>query len=55
MTESDEDPGQKPATWENVVVGKVKEVLGEATGDDELAAEGETQQDVAHELHHHHE
>jgi uncharacterized protein YjbJ (UPF0337 family) len=52
MTEPDDDPGQAPATWENVVVGKVKEVIGELTGDDELAAEGESQEHVARELHH---
>jgi uncharacterized protein YjbJ (UPF0337 family) len=50
MTEPDDAPIDAPATWENVVVGKAKEVLGRALGDDGLAAEGEDQEDVAHEV-----
>lgn len=43
-------PSESPATWENVVVGKAKEALGRAVGDDALVAEGESQEDVAHEV-----
>ena len=41
---------ERPATWENVAVGKVKHVLGEALGDEELATEGEEQEEIAHEV-----
>jgi uncharacterized protein YjbJ (UPF0337 family) len=50
MTEPDDAPTEAPATWENVVVGKAKEMLGHALGDDERAAEGEDQEEVAHEV-----
>jgi uncharacterized protein YjbJ (UPF0337 family) len=50
-TESDDTPTEAPATWENVVVGKAKHLLGSAVGDDELAEEGEAQEEVAHEVH----
>lgn len=46
----DHDVPAPPATWENVVVGKAKEVLGHALGDDEFAEEGEEQAEVAHEV-----
>jgi uncharacterized protein YjbJ (UPF0337 family) len=39
------------ATWENVVVGRAKKLLGEALGDHELAEEGEEQEEIAHEVH----
>ncbi|SHH42041.1 hypothetical protein SAMN05443575_3821 [Jatrophihabitans endophyticus] len=48
MTEN--EPEERPATWENVVVGKAKEVVGHATGDAELAREGEDQEQTAHEV-----
>ena len=47
------DPDEKierPATWENVVVAKAKEALGRVIGDQELAGEGEEQEDAAHEV-----
>lgn len=39
-----------PATWENVLVGKVKEVAGKALGAEDLAAEGTDQERAAHEV-----
>ncbi|WP_375501378.1 hypothetical protein [uncultured Jatrophihabitans sp.] len=50
MTDPDIQPTESPATWENVVVGKAKEVLGRALHDDEAVEEGEDQVDVAHEV-----
>jgi uncharacterized protein YjbJ (UPF0337 family) len=41
---------ESPATWENVAVGKVKEVLGNAIGDEDLAEAGEVQEAIAHEV-----
>ena len=41
---------ESPATWENVAVGRAKEVLGKAIGRDDLAEEGEEQEEVAHEV-----
>lgn len=41
---------ERPATWENVAVGKAKEALGHAIGDEELAAEGAEQEEIAHEV-----
>jgi uncharacterized protein YjbJ (UPF0337 family) len=50
-TEPDDAPTERPATWENLVVGKAKELLGLAVGDQDLAEEGEAQEEVAHEVH----
>ena len=50
MQNDDHDQPEKPATWENIVVGKAKEVLGRAIGDEELTTEGEDQEEVAHEV-----
>ena len=50
MAESDSEPTESPATWENVVVGKAKEVVGRIVGDHELAEEGEEQEEIAHEV-----
>jgi uncharacterized protein YjbJ (UPF0337 family) len=49
---ADENPEltDSPATWENVVVGKAKEVAGHVLGDEELAEEGEEQAEIAHEV-----
>jgi uncharacterized protein YjbJ (UPF0337 family) len=44
------DGNPEPATWENVVVGKAKEAIGNALGDDELAEEGEEQVEIAHDV-----
>jgi uncharacterized protein YjbJ (UPF0337 family) len=46
-----EEPIESPATWENVLVGRAKEVLGHLTGDEEYAEQGEEQIEVAHEVH----
>lgn len=46
----DEAPEERPATWENEVVGEAKELLGRAIGDKELAEEGEEQVEIAHEV-----
>jgi len=41
---------ESPATWENVAVGKVKEIVGHAIGNAELVDEGEEQEEIAHEV-----
>ena len=51
MGEPDDETVEHPATWENVVVGKVKKVAGEVLHDEELAEEGEEQEEIAHEVH----
>ena len=45
------EPTESPATWENVVVGKAKEIVGRALHDEELEEEGEEQEEIAHEVH----
>jgi len=50
MTDREDEPTEPPATWENEVVGKAKEVVGRAVGDEEYAEEGEEQDDIAHEV-----
>lgn len=50
MSDQDAEVPESPATWENVVVGKAKEVAGRLTGDDDLAEEGEEQAEIAHEV-----
>jgi uncharacterized protein YjbJ (UPF0337 family) len=50
MGNGGDDQTDSPATWENVVVGKAKEVVGRAIGDEELAEEGDEQVEIAHEV-----
>lgn len=52
MVNADHDQLEKPATWENIVVGKVKDAVGRVIGDEELelAAEGQEQEDVVHDV-----
>jgi uncharacterized protein YjbJ (UPF0337 family) len=50
MADREGVPDEDPATWENVVVGKAKEVLGRALGDEQLKDEGEEQVEIAHEV-----
>lgn len=50
MEEEKEEPIESPATWENVVAGKAKEVAGHALGDERLTEEGEEQEEIAHEV-----
>ncbi|MEO6886056.1 MAG: hypothetical protein ABI232_07205 [Jatrophihabitantaceae bacterium] len=58
---NDEDAvPQSPATWENVVDGEFKKVVGRVIGDADLAKTGEDEVEVAHEVreeyeqeHHH--
>ena len=45
-----EDVPESPATWENEVVGKAKEVAGRLLGNEELAEEGQEQDEIAHEV-----
>jgi uncharacterized protein YjbJ (UPF0337 family) len=50
----DEREGGDPddhATWENVVVGKAKQVVGHVLHDEELEEEGDEQEEIAHEVH----
>ena len=51
MTTPDHERIDRPATWENVVVGRAKEAVGHALHDEEFAEEGEEQAEVAHEVH----
>ena len=44
----DEPDEPHPATWENVVVGKAKKLVGKVLRNDELAEEGEEQEELAH-------
>jgi uncharacterized protein YjbJ (UPF0337 family) len=50
MAHDDHEQAEKPATWENIVVGKAKEAVGRVIGDEELVTEGEDQEEVAHEV-----
>ncbi|MGH8960142.1 MAG: CsbD family protein [Jatrophihabitantaceae bacterium] len=50
MGNPDDEPTESPATWENVAVGKAKEVVGRAIGDEELTEEGDEQEAIAHEV-----
>lgn len=50
MSSDRDEPSEAPATWENVVVGDVKEMIGKVLGDHELAEEGEEQADIAHDV-----
>lgn len=50
MGNGDEEPDERPATWENEFVGEVKEFAGRAFGNKELAEEGEEQVEIAHKL-----
>jgi uncharacterized protein YjbJ (UPF0337 family) len=50
MADRKGEPDDDPATWENVVVGKAKQVLGRALGDEELEEAGEDQEEIAHEV-----
>jgi uncharacterized protein YjbJ (UPF0337 family) len=49
MPIDDDEVPESPATWENVVVGEAKKVLGHLVGDDKLVEEGDDQVEVAHE------
>jgi uncharacterized protein YjbJ (UPF0337 family) len=40
----------EPSTWENVVVGEVKEALGRIFHNEELAESGKEQVETAHEV-----
>jgi uncharacterized protein YjbJ (UPF0337 family) len=51
MTDRERGPDEDPATWENVVVGKAKQVIGHVIGDEQLEEEGEDQEEIAHEVH----
>jgi uncharacterized protein YjbJ (UPF0337 family) len=51
MENGDDEQTDSPATWENVVVGKAKEVAGHAIRDEDLVEEGEEQVEIAHEVH----
>lgn len=53
MTNGDAEPPpeERPATWENVVVGEAKELAGRALGNEELAEEGQEQVEIAREVH----
>jgi uncharacterized protein YjbJ (UPF0337 family) len=41
---------ESPATWENVVVGEVKEALGHILRNEDLVEEGKEQVETAHEV-----
>jgi uncharacterized protein YjbJ (UPF0337 family) len=48
--DDDVEIDESPATWENIVVGEAKKLLGEATRDKDLEVEGDDQVEVAHEV-----
>ena len=50
MSDAEDEVPESPATWENVVVGEAKKVVGRLVRDDELAEEGKEQVEVAHEV-----
>jgi uncharacterized protein YjbJ (UPF0337 family) len=50
MTSAQPEVPESPATWENVLVGEMKEAVGFALNNNELAEDGEAQKDVAYEL-----
>ena len=50
MSENDNEVPESPATWENVVVGKAKELLGHALHKKDLIEDGEEQEEAAHEV-----
>ncbi len=50
MNEIEDEPIESPATWENVVVGKAKHLVGRILGDEELTEAGEEQEKLAHEV-----
>lgn len=41
---------ESPATWENVVIGEMKQAVGHVLRDKELIEEGEEQKEIAHEV-----
>lgn len=53
MRDADEEEPveERPATWENVVVGEATELAGKALRDEELTEQGEDQVEIAHEVH----
>jgi uncharacterized protein YjbJ (UPF0337 family) len=50
MTDPHDEVPESPATWENVVVGKAKELAGHVLRNEELVEEGEEQAGIAHEV-----
>lgn len=51
MSEADDESvTERPATWENVVVGKGEELIGKLTGDKAMAEEGEDWAETAQEV-----
>jgi uncharacterized protein YjbJ (UPF0337 family) len=51
MRDGDDGPEERPATWENELVGEAKELAGRALGNKEMEEEGEEQIEIAHEVH----
>jgi uncharacterized protein YjbJ (UPF0337 family) len=47
MPDSDDAVPESPSTWENVVTGEAKKVVGRLVGDEELAEEGDEQIEIA--------
>ncbi len=45
-----DEAAEHPATWENVVVGRVKKFAGELFHKKDLVEEGEDQAEIAHEV-----
>jgi uncharacterized protein YjbJ (UPF0337 family) len=50
MSEPTPEVPESPATWENVVVGEVKELAGRALHNHKLTDEGEDEKEIAHEV-----
>jgi uncharacterized protein YjbJ (UPF0337 family) len=50
MSDVNDEVPESPATWENIVAGEAKEIVGHALGDHDLVEQGEDQVEVAHEV-----
>lgn len=46
--EPTDEPTESPATWENIIIGELKEVIGKAVHDKKFVEEGEEQVEIAH-------
>lgn len=50
VTSTQPEVPESPATWENVLVGEMKEAVGHIMDNHDLAEEGEAQKNAAYEL-----
>ncbi|MDP9092746.1 MAG: hypothetical protein M3N95_07340 [Actinomycetota bacterium] len=50
MADTDEPVPEAPATWENIVEGEVREIVGHLTRNDEMVERGKEEVDIAHDV-----